>query len=186
MTDSIFALHESYDLANASDGRSRYGAYLAQHTQRFREWNSELTPLPAEFAAAAFVIATPPIMSPPYVTTHPRVVSATPRWDEDRRCALVVDLATPIADHLADRLPVRAVDWDRDATSGRYLPTQDNHLLAAYSWLTVRIPLPVDLLPEPAYTDTGTAETQTAKRALRTVTNHANSVLTHLIVTLDS
>src|SRR6266536_5502881 len=93
--DQVFTLHDVYDHAHASDGVSRYGAYLAQNARRFRYGGEKHTPDPTEFAAAAFVVAGPPIMSPPYVGTHPRVLHAAPHWDADRRCALQLELAIP-------------------------------------------------------------------------------------------
>lgn len=183
--DRVFVLHDVYDLAHASDRRSRYGAYLAQNTRRFRGEDGRPTSDSAEFAAAAFVIASAPIMSPPYVSTHPRVVFAAPRWDEDRRCGLVIDLATPVSSSVADHLPTRATGWEHDPSTGRHFPPEGNDALAAYSRLTVRLPLPVDLLPSPAYTAMGIAEVETAKRAVRVLSSHANCVLTHLIVALD-
>lgn len=183
--DRIFVLQDVYDLAQASDGRSRYGAYLAQNTRRFRDEDGRPTNHAVEFAAAAFVVASAPIMSPPYVSTHPRVVLAAPRWDEDRRCGLLIDLATPLPRGVADYLPIRVSGWEHDPGTGRHFPPEDNDTLAAYSRVTVQIPLPVELLPAPAYTAMGIAEVETAKRAVRTLSTYANSMLTHLIVALD-
>ena len=185
MADSIFALHDVDDVAGASDGRSRLGGYLAGNTRRFRDVDGALTESSAEFTAAAFVTATPPIMLPPYVSMHPRVVRATPRWDDERRCALMIDLATPIAGALVRHLPLRTAGWVRDVDNGRYVPQGTNDRLTAYGRITVQVPVPVELLPDPVYTDMGVADVDIAKRALRALCTHANSVLTHLITALD-
>src|SRR6266540_539516 len=68
-----------WDRSRASDGVSRYGAYLRTHTELFEPWQDEdahggVTPDAGEFAVAAFRVATGPIMSPGYVRWHPRVL----------------------------------------------------------------------------------------------------------------
>jgi hypothetical protein len=186
MADSVFELQDVYDLEFASDRRSRFGAYLMQNARRFRDWDGALTDSPVEFAAAAFVLATVPVMSPPYVSTHPRVVYAAARFDEDGRCGLVLELAAPMATTVADQLPPHASGWGSDPGSGRFFPPEDNGHLAVYSRLTARIPFPIDALPEPVYTDTGVADMETVKHALRVLANHANSVLGPVIATLDN
>ncbi|OLF07077.1 hypothetical protein [Actinophytocola xanthii] len=183
--DQIFVLRDVYDLAHASDGRSRYGAYLAHNTGRFRDIDDIPSSDPAAFAAAAFAIASRPIMSPPYVSTHPRVVFAAPSWDQDRPPGLSIDLATPMSASIADQLPTGTAGWEHDPRTGQYHPPDGDSRLAAYTRLTVRLPLPVELLPPPSYTATGIAEVETAKRAVRTISAHANSVLAHLIVALN-
>lgn len=63
---------EGYDQDLASDGVSRYGAYLAHHRRQFA-CDGEPTTDAGEFAAAAWRIAQPPIMVPAYVSIHGRV-----------------------------------------------------------------------------------------------------------------
>lgn len=186
MADSVFVVQDVYDLEYGNDGRSRLDAYLAQNSRRFRGQDAVLTSSSAAFAAAAFVVATVPIMSPPYLSAHPRVVYAAARWDEKGRCGLVLEFAAPMATPLAEQLPPQARGWDHDPGAGRFFPSEDNDQLAVYSRLTVRIPFPVDALPEPVYTATGMAEVGTVKRALRLLADHANSVLAPIIATLDS
>jgi hypothetical protein len=71
-----FWLDWEYDRANADTGtRSRYGNYLYSRAASFAEiWTDDLS---VEFAALAWRIATGPIMAPPLVRSHPRVMSAT-------------------------------------------------------------------------------------------------------------
>ncbi len=186
MAENVFELQDAYDLEFASDRRSRFGAYLAQDSRRFRSWEGALTSSAVEFAAVAFGIATVPVMSPPYVSTHPRVVYAAARWDEDGHCGLVLELAAPMAATLAARLPPQVSGWGRDCESGRFFPPEDNDQLAVYTRVTVRVPFPIGALPDPVYTDTGTADVATTKRALRALVDHANSLLAPVIATLDS
>src|SRR6266536_6688337 len=94
----------AWDRTNASDGVSRYGAYLRGHAEEFQPWYGEETPdgitrEPGEFAAAAFQVATGPIMSPGYVRWHPRVLDHTVGYGEDPepgRLVLKVTLATAL------------------------------------------------------------------------------------------
>ncbi|MCI0687960.1 MAG: hypothetical protein L0Y54_12080, partial [Sporichthyaceae bacterium] len=71
--DHAFWIDHDYDRAHASDGRTRYGAYLRQHTADLTEaWDGG----PARFAALAWWIANSPVMWPGYVQAHPRVRGA--------------------------------------------------------------------------------------------------------------
>src|SRR6266567_4750521 len=73
---------ENWDLVNASDRVSRYGAYLRGHTELFDPWREAphgITRDAGEFAIAALQVATGPIMSPGYVRWHPRVLGS-PWW----------------------------------------------------------------------------------------------------------
>lgn len=184
--DVVFALHDAYDYAHASNGESRYGTYLAQHGRRFHYGDRKPTTEPAEFAATAFAIASAPIMSPPYVGTHPRVLFASPRWDPERRCALLIDLAVPLTTTIADQLPAHFGGWMRDQYTSRYHAPDTNDQPAACTRLAISIPLPVDLLPPPAYTASGVADVHTAKHAVRALCTYTNSILTHLITRLDN
>ncbi|WP_431976043.1 hypothetical protein [Micromonospora haikouensis] len=73
---SPFWLDWEYDRDNADTGtQSRYGNYLHSRTESFREiWDDDPS---AEFAATAWRIATGPIMSPPLVRRHPRVMGVS-------------------------------------------------------------------------------------------------------------
>jgi len=69
-------IDHDHDRNNASDGVSRYGAYLRDHAHLFDPWQEapgEVTRDPVEFAIAAFQVATGPIMAPGFVRRHGRV-----------------------------------------------------------------------------------------------------------------
>ncbi len=75
--DRLCWVDENWDLVNASDRVSRYGAYLRGHTELFDPWQDApggITRDAGEFAIAALQVATGPIMSPGYLRWHPRVL----------------------------------------------------------------------------------------------------------------
>lgn len=86
---SAFWIDYDYDASHASDGISRYGAYVRNATAAlFAEcWDGTLdSPAhrAARFAAAAWYVGTGPVMAPPYICMHPRVLSARAEvnnWD---------------------------------------------------------------------------------------------------------
>jgi hypothetical protein len=67
-----FWIDRAYDREYASDGISRYGAYLRDAT--FEPWTDQDRAV--EWAVFAWERATGPVMSPGYVHYHPRVLSA--------------------------------------------------------------------------------------------------------------
>jgi hypothetical protein len=71
-----FWLDWDYDRDNADTGtRSRYGNYLHQSAKSFREiWYDDPT---VEFARIAWRAATGPVMAPPLVRSHPRIISTS-------------------------------------------------------------------------------------------------------------
>jgi hypothetical protein len=69
---TAFWVDRGYDREYASDGISRYGAYLREAT--FEPWTDDDQAV--EWAVFAWRRATGPVMSPGYVRYHPRVLSA--------------------------------------------------------------------------------------------------------------
>jgi hypothetical protein len=139
-----------YDRANASDGVSRYGAYVRDHARLFDPWQDApdgVTTDPVEFAIAAFRVATGPIMGPGYVCWHPRVCAyGTERNDFDGRLVVSVTLATPAP----LRLPGWSWrSWDRDLFGDRFLEPEDRGPVAL-TRLELRWPLSPDQLHRPA------------------------------------
>ena len=134
-----------YDRAYASDGVSRYGAYLRDHARLFDPWQDApdgVTGDPVEFTMAAFRVATGPIMVPGFVRWHPRVCGyGTDRNDQDGRLVVSVTLATPAL----LRLPGWAWrGWERDFHD-RFLEPEDRGPVAL-ARLELRWPLSVDQL----------------------------------------
>ncbi|GAA4059975.1 hypothetical protein [Actinomadura miaoliensis] len=111
----LFVFNDTDDRERASDGVSRYGAYLRQNADRFTDWDGEaVTTDPAEFARAAWEVATSPIMAPPYLEwAAERVQSVTFTGSEyDGSLITRVQVATPRPNALRN---VRGfADWHRD------------------------------------------------------------------------
>ena len=66
MTELLVTIDDARDRSRASDGVSRYGAYLRNSVKEFRDtWDGTVAG-PIQFAAAAWRNATGPIMGPGY------------------------------------------------------------------------------------------------------------------------
>jgi hypothetical protein len=141
-------IDHDHDRASASDGVSRYGAYLRDHAELFDPWQEapgEVTGDPVEFAVAAFRVATGPIMAPGFVRWHGRVCDyAAGRSEDDGRLLLSVTLAVPSP----VRLPWDWRGWERDF-HGDYLEPDDRRPTGLCR-LELRWPVDTDLLTVPA------------------------------------
>jgi hypothetical protein len=72
LSPAAFWVDRDYDRVHASDGISRYGAYLRDAT--FEPWTDNDQAV--EWAVFAWWRATVPVMSPGYVRYHPRVLGS--------------------------------------------------------------------------------------------------------------
>ena len=138
----------AWDRAYASDRRSRYGAYLADHAKLFDPFKDApdgITSDPVEFAIAAFHVATGAIMSPGYLRWHGRVCDhQLGRSEHDGRLLVSVTLASsPPA-----RLPWSWSGWDRQL-DGSWREPEDRRPVAL-GRLELRWPVPTEQLPQPA------------------------------------
>jgi hypothetical protein len=108
---ALALIDEAYDRERASDGVSRFGAYLRQHADRL--CGSDV-PLDAEeFAAAVWPVATAPIMAPGYVRVRPDVLGIEPTWGEDRdgRSRLVFEVRLALPHAAMTTVPAGAAGW---------------------------------------------------------------------------
>ncbi|MEU4804388.1 hypothetical protein [Actinosynnema sp. NPDC023587] len=179
---TAFRIDYAHDLDQASDGISRYGAYLAR-SDLFREWGSAGTPTadPAEFADAAVRTALPPVMSPGYVRTDPRVVTVSTHWDDDVvRLSVAVTLVSTPPEPVA-RVSRSWTTWRRD--SGRWTEPHDATGPVLLPTLTVRVPIPADLLPTPSYRD-GVPRLDSARHAVAVVVAECNRVASPVLAAL--
>lgn len=178
---NAFTIDERYDRVHASDRRSRFGAYLRQRS--FVESGQRVDD-PALFAAIAFEIALPPVMSPPYVAAHRCVLDVYRHSDDDGRAAIAVDLATSLPTPASELLGWRWRGWNIDGPSGRFRAPHDNERPVALSRVTLRHPIDARKLPAPRYTAAGTPHVDTAKEAVQLLALQLNGVLGELLAAL--
>jgi hypothetical protein len=181
-----FCVDEDYDTRAASNGHSRYGSYLYSRAHLFCE-DGEPTTDPQLFAATAFTIACAPVMSPGYVHQHPRIRHMSWCWDDEDRAAFTIQLAAPLPAPIAEHL--RGKDWagwGREWRSDCWFEPYDNDRPAAYTVVTVRIPIGVDTLPDTAYTPDGTPTVTAAKPAVRAVCDQLTAHLAGILTALET
>lgn len=151
---SLFTFDESYDREMASDGRSRYGAYLRQHTRSFTWDDGQVTTDAATFVRHAWEIAQSPIMSPAFLGwDEPRLQSVDCTFgDDDGGLVAVAKLAVPRPQALEGLSGFQ--DWDRGGSfgDGGYYTPEDRSLGRRPALLTstlLRIAVPPGVLYEP-------------------------------------
>ena len=160
---TAFWIDRDYDRAHASDGISRYGAYLRDVA--FEPWTDHDQAV--EWAAFAWRRATGPVMSPGYVRYHPRVLGARLErsgWDGSLVTGVTLVSAWP---EQLTRALVRAVRLgDRDAywqdwpieclgdTVSYYEPSEADVAARPYLLATISLQftVPSAALPEPPAT----------------------------------
>lgn len=179
---AIFRPDDQYDRDHASDFESRYGAYLRQHTGLFLNSDDELTSNPLEFAAAAWRVAQEPVMSPAYITAHPRVLATTGTWDYDGRLAVEVTVADGVPAELARSLRGRWSGWNR---SGGWFTPEDNDRPIATAELHFRIPMPTAGLPAPHYSQWGSPAIEVAKGVVGILCGRLNAALARVFAQFD-
>jgi hypothetical protein len=182
---------ETGDQQAASDGRSRFGAYLRYEAHQFSE-DSDLGPTtdPAEFAGAVFQVVCPPAMSPGYVRTHPRVTAVRWQWE----ACVELDLAAPHPPAVRDAL-ASWPGWHTENQGGdrRWFEPYHPSRPVAFTTLTVRVPIsaagPV-ALPEPTYHSGNRGQlipdTDLAKLAVAAVCGQVNQHATRLLAALET
>jgi hypothetical protein len=189
----LLYIDEERDRARANNGHSRYGQYIADRPANFHEYETPGTPLSAdEFAAAAWEVATPPILVG-YVNLRPDLQSVTTGFTENGD--LFMKVAVPLwhGDLPADRRP--RYPW-QDWTTHYDIATRDDKYRHAWepeikgdrpAVLTVSnilIPTAGWDLPAPQYTE-GRALVEEAKQVVneiaRRVNQHAGPMVAQLL-----
>jgi hypothetical protein len=183
--DQVCWVEAEWDRTRASDGASRYGAYLRGHAERFQPFldaGADGVTLDAiEFAMAAFEVATGPIMSPGYVWWDPRVCDhEASRSEEDGRLLLSVTFAAPSP----VRLPGPWWGWQQEF--GRYVHPRDRQH-AALTRLQLRWPVAIERLHQPQPpTSPGAPNLADAKTAVRVVVGEINTTAGPVLAELES
>ncbi len=184
--DRVCWVDEDWDLVNASDRVSRYGAYLRGHTELFDPWHEApngITEDPGEFAIAALQVATGPIMSPGYVRWHARVLD----YKLDRgldpqpgRLVCHVTLATSLPLWLGS--PWRG--WTEYLGDPWREPDDARH--AALARLELRWPIPDATLPHPGPpARSGYPNLRDAKAAVRALVAQINQTAGPVLAKLE-
>jgi hypothetical protein len=174
------------DRASATDGVSRYGAYLELHAALFDPWHEApdgVTRDPVEFAVAAFRVATGPIMRPGYLRWHGRVRNhGAGRSQDDGRLVLSVTLAVPSP----VRLPWDWRGWERDL-HGRYLEPDDRRPVGL-ARLELRWPVVTDRLPAPRRLRRrpGVPNLRDATRAVGVLVEQVNATVGPVLAELEA
>jgi hypothetical protein len=160
---AAFWLDRGYDREHASDGISRYGAYLRDAT--FEPWTD--TDQAVEWAVFAWERATGPVMSPGYVRYHPRVLGThleRSGWDGSLTAAVTLVSSWP---EQLTRTLVRAVrlgdrgaywqDWPTEYCGGDtcyHEPSEADVAARPYlvATLSLQFTVPSASLPQPPTT----------------------------------
>jgi hypothetical protein len=158
-----FWIDRAYDREYASDGISRYGAYLRDAT--FEPWTDHDQAV--EWAVFAWRRATGPVMSPGYVRYHPRVLSAQlERSGWDGSLAAGVTLVSSWPEQFTTA-PARSVklgdkdahwqDWPTESRGGSscyYEPSEADVAARPYllTTLSLQFTVPSAALPQPPAT----------------------------------
>ncbi|NVI93153.1 hypothetical protein [Actinomadura sp. BRA 177] len=125
----MFVFNDRDDRHRASDGVSRFGVYLRRYPKLFASWDEDgtVTGDPVAFTAAAWQVATSPVMAPPYVA-----------WTAERLQSVALD-SSEIDDALIARVLITVPrpsvlasvagfgDWDRGDrwNRGYHIPDHD-------------------------------------------------------------
>lgn len=183
---TAFHIDHDGDRFSASDGVSRYSFYLRDRAGQFAD-GDDGTPTtdPRAFAIAAVLIAQPPVMSPGYVLTDPRVLDVSHHRDDDGRDAIAVTLVSALPPVVLRGLTGRRDGWRATGFADRVTrweaPYEFTSLIVLPT-VQVIVPLAGADLPTPEYDHMGLPDLRTAQHAVRVVVTHLN---THLAPILD-
>lgn len=178
---TLVRVDDEDDRDRASNGYSRYGAYLDDRPKEFRDpfAEDEVRPLePAEFAAAAWRVATSPVMVPGYVRDRPDIERITVAASQETGNVLAyVHLPLHQSD-LAARLPF-CLDWQPVATmanDGDYQVVEEPRegRPAVLASTIVRIEVPAERLI-PQHHTTGRELADEAKAAVKVLVEEINT-----------
>ena len=111
MTDPLVWVDRAHDRSAASNGVSRYQAYLEAREEMFKDAE------PIGYAAAAWTVATSPVMTPGYVEWRPDLHTVTVQHDDDGRLVAVLKARLPHRPLLRHGLLSdlgKLADWQRE------------------------------------------------------------------------
>lgn len=98
----LLVIDDEYDRTRASNGFSRYGAYLARRLPAVVDEDPDVLTDPIRWAAFAWATAAPPVMSPGYLTWNDPIEDIELFWDDGQLGAEIV---------VRTEVPARLVGW---------------------------------------------------------------------------
>jgi hypothetical protein len=159
VTHTAAWLDLGYDREFASDGVSRYGAYLRDRASWWHADDPESDPeyLAVRSAARCWEIANGPIMGPALVVLHPRILTARAAADEydGRQLVLTVRLVVGLPDGLRRVLGYQWRSWQHEEygpsgpTWSEPYERSGGPLRVALPTLSLSWPVPAARLPFP-------------------------------------
>jgi len=198
-TTEAFWIDADYDTEQASDGRSRYGAYVRQNLSGFAEcWDGTWDmALHVRFAAQAWRVATGPIMAPGYVRRHPRILSARLEYSYgDGSLAANVELITPWPQPLRQSSQwIKQIghgwwhDWPMDFSDAYNDPSDEDlakrpYLLASAA---LRFTVPIGQFAHPPSAEPAAEElTELASQSVAVLVTELNRIVVPVIQTLET
>jgi hypothetical protein len=187
MNTAAFWVDRDYDRCHASDGISRYGAYLRDAS--FEPWTDNDRAV--EWAVFAWERATGPVMSPGYVRYHPRVLAARlgrSGWDGSLMAGVTLvslwpeEIKTPLS---------RAIppgdweaywrDWPMECLGGDTVsyhePTEADVAARPFLLTTVSVQFTVPSAALPGPPAASAARLEAGQQALAVVVDELNRVV---------
>jgi hypothetical protein len=198
---AAFWVDEEYDRDQASDGVSRFGAYVRKSgaiAECLAERNDVARPdtqaLQARFAAAAWETALPPVMSPGFVRRRRRILSARVEFNAwDATLTGSVELVTPWPQLLAESRDWQHGAWWHDWPYERFgaveywrEPGEDELAARPYLMASVRLEFPLGLaVPLPVVPSSPRGTEEAAQHAVRVLMLAMNATVTPVIEALE-
>jgi len=183
MTELLVTIDDAHDRSAASDGISRYGAYLRNNHLEFRDWDGSVAPA-VEFAAAAWRTATGPVMGPGYAEIRADINGIRITADESGEGNYAIEVDIPLTHRaLKPMFPsylglADFGDWHTEGSPfSEHRSFWDPKYTQAALLTTTRLLIPVvdTMLPTPdPDTPVGTVCLADAKAAVRAVANIVN------------
>jgi hypothetical protein len=184
---AAFWVDRGYDREHASDGISRYGAYLREAA--FKPWTDD--DQATEWAVFAWQRATGPVMSPGYVRYHPQVLGAQLErsgWDGSLVAGVTLVSAWPEQLTAALARSVRLgdqeaywQDWPTERLGGDSVsyhePSEADVAARPYllTTLSLQFTVPAAALPQPPATSP--AVLSAGQQAVATVVAELNPIV---------
>jgi hypothetical protein len=179
---SIVSIDDAYDRDYASDGISRFGAYVRQRAHLFVDDWEPLSPV--TFAATVWAIASGPLMSPGYVRTRSSVGGVHCRHaDEPGLLLAEVDMCLPWSADLRNRSELAG--WSSwTSTLAPELTDPDERRPALLLRACVRVPVHEGLLPNPSRF--AALDVTVAKQAVAVICEQVNTRAAPVVALLRS